>query len=128
MKEYTFKTAEWVVIPYLDNGNTSAGVDCLGLVSLILTRETGVFMPSLKAENWEEAETYWQNFVPISLGEIRMFDVIVMSEKTTAISHCGVVIGKNIMIHALEGHGVIVSKISTWKSRIRGAYRHKDMK
>lgn len=127
MKESIFNTFRWVQVPYVKNGCSFAGVDCLGLITLVLQVEAGVGVPDCKANDYAEAESFFTYFEKVNVENMQQFDVLAMSHRTTGSDHCGIVIGENSMLHALSGHGVTVGKISTWKSRIEGVYRHKDM-
>lgn len=127
-------------IPFKDRGRDRAGVDCYGLVRLVLSEQCGIDLPSygdISAYDLARisrlmggdaaAEIPWRE---VELSEAREFDVLVMfghgSRKPT---HVGVMAGPSHVFHIEKGIEACVVPISdyTIRPRIIAVRRHRAL-
>lgn len=131
--------SKYIGIPFKDKGRTiEEGIDCWGLFRLFFFQEFGILFPSF-ADCYDstEEETQIGNFVlhgikdeiigkwnPVELGQERWGDGILIRLKNHPM-HVGVMVARNIFIHALTGcDSVWENRTSTiWRRRVLGIYR-----
>lgn len=122
----------YVGIPYAPRGRTRSGVDCWGLVGLVYAEQFGVRLPGGPAEyapgdgaqvmalfegpprdEWVEIDTP-------HAGDVVLCRVLGYA------SHVGVLCEPGAMLHAREGHAVVVERIDrgAWRHRVAGFFRH----
>lgn len=126
-------TQKYVGIPFLSGGRDKRGVDCYGLVRLILNNEYGYDLPLLvntydNALDISETGSLFQKYVPLLCGE----KISKPEEKAVALlkmrglpSHVALYAGDDFIIHAMSKNGVACERLSRplLKSRIEGWYR-----
>lgn len=86
----------WMGVRYLFGGNTTAGVDCSGLIVQVL-RQLGISMP------WRTAQTQFDHTARIvspAFGDLVFFRNTYVSSDT--ITHVGFYVGDGWMISAAE--------------------------
>ena len=124
----------YIGLPFRDHGRDRSGLDCWGLVRLVLSGQFGIAMPSLAAAYEHTLALddissviareipHWQE---IAAGQERCGDVIVLRLHGLPL-HVGVVLGDAQMLHvearidsAIESYAGL-----RWKDRIHGFYRH----
>lgn len=128
----------YIGLPFRDRGRDRSGVDCWGLVRLVLQEKFSVAVPSFDADYQstldaerisrkiiEERERGWQR---VEYAARAAGDVICIRMRGQEM-HVGLVLNANRMLH-------IEQKISSchedytgqrWKNRITGFYRHADL-
>jgi len=112
--------------------SVSTGMDCWGLVMEVF-RRYGMGVPdftvdafafrninklavrSMEATVWEEVRNPQQEDLPL---------VVLMRMHPEFITHAGVLIDINRIIHTTKGTGVITSRATALKSRIIGYYKY----
>jgi len=112
--------------------DVDTGLDCWGLVMEVYKRY-GITLPdftvdsfafkmidSIAIENagmpeWEEVLVPVDKDAPL---------VVLMRMHPVFITHAGVFIGNNKIIHTTKGTGVILSRMQALQSRIAGYYRY----
>ncbi len=127
----------YIGLSFREHGRSAEGLDCWGLVRLVLMERFNAVLPSYAAEYahtesageiapliGREAEK-WQK---ITAGEEKCGDVIVLRLRG-APAHVGLVLGDGRMLH-IEKH--INSAIEyyggrRWRDRITGFYRHSHL-
>ena len=126
-------TQKYVGIPFLSGGRDDRGVDCYGLVRLILNTEYGYNLPLLSntydnALDVCETGSLFQKYVPLLCGE----SISEPEEKAVALlkmrglpSHVALYAGDDFIIHAMSKNGVACERLSCplLKSMIEGWYR-----
>ena len=126
-------TQKYVGIPFLSGGRNEGGVDCYGLVRLILNNEYGYNLPLLSntydnALDVCETGSLFQKYVPLLCGE----KISKPEEKAVALlkmrglpSHVALYAGDDFIIHAMSKNGVACERLSRplLKSMIEGWYR-----
>jgi len=130
--------AEWaepyVGLPYKAGGRDRSGLDCWGLVLLVLRERFGIDVPVYGGVTWSVAtsadvarkiEQERAGWAQIDAGQERPGDVILMRLRGYPI-HVGVVLGDGMMLHAHDGADVTREPYQSvhWRHRIVGFYRH----
>lgn len=93
----------WLGTPYAWGGNTKSGVDCSGFVKQVYST-VGYDLPRTAATQYEYSEK-------ISTSELKCGD-LVFFKKNDKISHVGIYIGGNEIIHSASGKGVVRQSFS----------------
>lgn len=96
----------WLGSPYRFGGHERSGTDCSGLVMEVYNRTLGIALPRSSADQRTFATDIHRN-------ALRHGDLIFFAPGGHGrISHVGIYIGDNRMIHASSSKGVIVSDIN----------------
>lgn len=110
----------WMGTPYLWGGNDRGGVDCSGFVTQVYLRALGIKLPrtSFEQSRWCTA-TDKRNLQP---GDLVFF---ATTKDSTRVSHVGMYIGDNKMIHSSSSRGVVISGLGEkyYASHYRSAGR-----
>lgn len=127
--------SNYVGVPYVDKGRTPAGWDCYGLYHFVLAQMMGVQAPSYADEYTSAtdeasasaalaARGLWQRVAPGAEAE---GDGVVFTIAGRPL-HCGYVLTRGTMLHALRGRDTVVEPYtrSTWNKRIEGFYKWKS--
>lgn len=95
-------STKWLGTPYRYGGNGENGIDCSALTQNVY-KEIGVEIPRTSAEQYE--------FCDLIEPEERKVGDLVFFAKSTTISHVGIYVGDNEVIHASTSQGVIKQSI-----------------
>jgi probable lipoprotein NlpC len=131
MREWARK---YIGLPYRDLGRDDSGVDCWGLVRLVLLREFNQELPAFSheyssAEDPREVEdlvnaqmAHWGRIPPEEATE---GDILLFAFKGH-LTHVGLFLGGDRFLHVLQGTNSSVERMSSpiWKNRIRGVFRY----
>lgn len=112
-KRLVKEARRWLGSPYRYGGNTRKGVDCSGLVAQVYDRTLGIKLPRTSADQCVFS-------TGIEKKKLRNGDLIFFATgQAGRVSHVGIYIGDNRMIHASASRGVVVSDIgeSYWLRR-----------
>ena len=126
----------YIGLPFKDHGRDTSGLDCWGLVRLVLAEQFGVALPSYireyerttqveKISDLIKRESFkWRL---IKQGDEICGDVIVLRVRGQPM-HVGMVIGDKQMLHIEHGINSVIEKYSgnRWANRISGVYRYKN--
>ncbi len=93
----------WIGVPYLWGGNTHKGVDCSGFVKNIY-EGIGVSLPRTANQQY--------NFSKKISDDERCTGDLIFFSKGTKISHVGIYLGGNEIIHSASGRGVVRQSLS----------------
>lgn len=98
----------WLGVPYKYGGNDRKGVDCSGLVLQVYKDALGIPLPRNSAEQRDYCTA-------IAKGSLIPGDLIFFAtgKDKNRVSHVGIFIGDNLMIHASSSQGVILSDINS---------------
>lgn len=124
-------------IPFVERGRDRDGVDCWGLVRLILREQFGIGCDSYDdeyistcekehlAEITERERGKWWS---VTAEDVRCGDVVLLALAGYPC-HVGIVVGDGMMLNARSGVGVALEsyKRPFWNRRLRGFYRHGKM-
>lgn len=132
-------TENYVGIQYQEHGrDLDGGLDCWGLVRLVLEKEAGIKTPLLKhiqytrgcdrralvkaIEEYDTVAINWKRLKPNDPPQC--FDVIWL--RNGGPIHFGVVVAPGWMLHVEEGSDSCLERFDglSWKNRIMGVFRH----
>lgn len=125
---------KYLRIPFKNKGRDFKGVDCFGMVSLILSEEYGIKLDrydiscidtskiNLQIEV-EKKRAIWKK---IDKPENPCLILFSLHKIPRLINHIGLYIGKNKFIHMLKTQGTSIMKLQDpfYSSKIRGLYRY----
>lgn len=126
----------YIGLPFHDHGRDRSGLDCWGLVRLVLAEQFGFALPSLVHEY--ERTTQVEKISALILRESRAEWKLVISGTEQcgdvavlrvrgAPMHVGLVLGDRQMLHIERGIDSVIEKYSAprWADRVAGFYRYK---
>lgn len=124
----------YLQLPFQEHGRTRAGLDCYGLVRLILAEQQGIALPSY-AEDYAtttdveaiaalvrgEVASAWRA-VPVS--EARLCDVAILRMAGQPM-HVGLVLDQPYFVHTMRGAWSCVERWDAllWRKRLLGVVR-----
>ncbi len=126
-------TTNYVGLPFAAHGRTRAGVDCWGLVRLVLAEKRGLQLPDY-GNGYADSED--RSSVPsaIRTGLRDGWHQLERPEPGALVvfvigglpMHCGVVVTSTRFMHVLRGIDVALERLdaAAWVRRIDGFYRH----
>ncbi|MDE6394515.1 MAG: C40 family peptidase, partial [Duncaniella sp.] len=98
----------WLGVPYKYGGNDRRGVDCSGFVLQVYQKALDIPLPRSSREQQEYCKaTTKGRLIP---GDLIFFATDKDKER---ISHVGIFVGDNLMIHASTSKGVVISDLSS---------------
>ncbi len=123
----------YVGLPYRAHGRDMAGVDCWGLVRLVMAREFGVDLPDMAAAYPDPDDraalhamirAKLQDREEFAACDVQAGDVLFFKQEGH-VSHCGVAIGPDLMLHARDGRDVVVDSftVGVWARRLHAVHR-----
>lgn len=122
---------QYIGLPYLPHGRERDGVDCWGLVRLILQEQRGYELPLL-TEHYTDPDNHDEVTRTIMEGLVgwthvdrpQSFDIVILRLMGHPW-HCGLYLGGGMMIHTMRGHMSALEQLASmkWKNRIEGYYR-----
>lgn len=97
----------WLGTPYKYGGNDRAGVDCSGLVLQVYSKALDISVP-------RNSRAQKDFCTPAPRGSLIPGDLVFFAtgKQKDRVSHVGIFVGENRMIHASASRGVIVSDLS----------------
>lgn len=124
----------YIGLPFKEHGRDRTGVDCWGLVRLVMAEQFGIVLPSYStyydsttredqlAPLIDEERRHW---ISIEHGEEEFGDVVVLRMRGQPI-HVGLVIEKGRMLHVEVGIGSVLDSYASarWVLRVTGFYRY----
>lgn len=94
---------KWVGVPYLYGGSTRSGVDCSGLMCELFMKVYNLKLPRSSAAQQQYCEGVGRD--DLQPGDLVFF----ATGRSNAVSHVGLYIGDDRMIHASGSRGVMES-------------------
>lgn len=110
----------WIGTPYRYAGNSLDGTDCSGFVSEVYKSALSIKLPrsSCDQQKW---------CIPVENDSITVGDLLFFATGSDAnrVSHVGIYIGNEEMIHASSSNGVIISQLNLpyYRNRFHSAGR-----
>ena len=135
MNDFPEWTPKYIGLPWLNMGRDRAGLDCWGLIRLILAEQFAVNVPSYTeqyAADYDNEELNiirrqelpsWREVKDPQPGDVIIFRVLGYP------THAGMIVNPTWMIHVQRGIDTVVERYteSSWKRRIIGLYRHNSI-
>jgi NlpC/P60 family putative phage cell wall peptidase len=130
----------WLGTPYRHQGRRrGVGCDCLGLIMGVWDGVYGAVpeQPGAYAADWAEAgggdpliEAARRHCREKPVADMASGDLILFRWRPELpAKHCAIAMGESRMIHAYEGHAVLLSPLgSHWKRRIAGVFAFPELK
>ena len=117
----------YIGIPFLSGGRDCNGVDCYGLVRLVMKEQYSYDLPVFigtytNALNLQQTKNLFIEQVPVLTGENLekpQEGAICLIKHRGLLSHVGIYAGDNYIIHSRDNVGVILEKIGS--PNLRGA-------
>ncbi|HEY5570314.1 MAG TPA: NlpC/P60 family protein [Bacteroidales bacterium] len=97
---------EWIGVPYRYGGNSKSGIDCSGLVKVILANVYGL------EPNIRTAEGYCKASNKIRKSKLKEGDLVFFSVPKPTDFHVGVYLGKDKFVHATTSKGVRIDDMN----------------
>ena len=129
--------SDYVGLPYEGGGRTREGLDCYGLLALVMKDQFGIeieLFDGLDGRNDEDQQSiakFWSDQVgsewrEIPLGEEQPGDAVNLV--VMRLPHCGVVVGNGMMLHTTAQAGVAIESYTRGRfcRRFRNIYRHRS--
>lgn len=131
----TRKWETYVGIPFKDFGRGCDGVDCWGLVRLVLKNECNIEVPSygeisasdlVKVTETISGESSFDPWHPVEPHEVKAFDVALMRGRPM---HVGIMVSNEHLLHVEEKICTVLLPIThpSIERRIIGFRRHHDL-
>jgi len=130
-------TAKYVGLPFIDCGRDFRGVDCWGLVRLILQQECGIDVPIYgdtsaldlaKVAGLMKTESIVEPWLPVARSDLRAFDLAVMYRRHDPI-HIGIMASPTEIVHIEEKIAAVVIPLTHPTIRFRNPrfIRHRQL-
>lgn len=124
----------YIGIAFREHGRDRAGLDCWGLVRLVMSEQFNVSLPAFQGEYKtttdvdaitrliERESVFWREMPP---GEERLGDVVILRLMGKPM-HAGLVLGDKQMLHIEQQVDSAIEKYTSprWKDRISAFYRY----
>ncbi len=98
------KAYEWMGTKYRYAGESRKGIDCSGFVSEVYQRVYGIQLSGGSADIWKTVK-------PVQKNELKEGDLLFFKIRRGRVSHVGLYLGNNKMVHASVKSGVIISDL-----------------
>lgn len=126
--------SDYIGIPFEPHGRTHRGLDCYGLVRLVMAEMYGLATrdyrdyastrPKDCAGLFRGAQTdsEWKKIPNPMPGDVVLINILGMP------AHCGIYAGNGDFVHASHEAGVCMERLSAplWAKRIAGYFRHRE--
>jgi cell wall-associated NlpC family hydrolase len=130
-----FWAGHYIGLPFADHGRSRSGLDCWGLVRLVMAEQFGIALPSFDTEYRRAADAEevgaligreTVRWIEIEPGEEILGDVIVARLRGRPM-HTGLVLGDQRMLHVERGVNSAIEPYAgpRWRDRIYGFYRYR---
>lgn len=98
----------WLGVPYLYGGKTRKGTDCSGFVFAVFDEALGIKLPRVSREQGEHCKE-------IKKSELKPGDLVFFctGKDKHRVSHVGIYVGDNNMIHASSKVGICIAPIDS---------------
>lgn len=126
----------YIGLPFREHGRDRAGLDCWGLVRLVMAEQYGRALPSFAARYKKTSDgaaigSLVLSEIPkwdaVPAGDEEEGDVIVLRVRGQPM-HVGLVLGDGCMLHAEAGIDSAIERYRAprWAERVFGFFRYRD--
>ena len=131
-------TGRYVGLPFRDGGRDFSGVDCWGLVRLVLDKECGIELPtyaeigandlSAIAGMTKRETASGEQWIIVAPPSARQFDVALMHRRRAAV-HVGIVVAGKRLLHIERAIDAVLLPIDhpTLQFRDMKFFRHRAL-
>lgn len=141
MRDLPAWVADYVGLPFRALGRDRTGLDCWGLVRLVLAERFDVHAPAWDGRGYDPARSCWDRpavaalmqaeaevWQALAAGAERPGDVLLLFSGRHPC-HVGIVVATRAMLHIEDGLDAVVVDPAgpSWRGRIAGRYRHRDL-
>jgi cell wall-associated NlpC family hydrolase len=128
---------KYIGLPFVDHGRDFNGVDCWGLVRLVLKEEKGIDVPTYGdtsaldltlVSHIVKREAFIEPWIAVTPNAVRPFDVAVMYRRNDPI-HVGIMVMENYVLHIEKKISAVMLPIShsTIVFRYPRFFRHRKL-
>lgn len=132
-----FWAGHYIGLPFIDHGRDRTGLDCWGLVRLVMAEQFGFALPSYVHEyqrttQVEKISALIERELPkwkiVQTDKEICGDVIILRVRGKPM-HVGVVLGDQQMLHIELGINSVIERYAgtRWTDRVSGFYRYKNL-
>lgn len=123
----------YIGLSFRSGGRTRDGLDCWGLVRLVLAERFGIDVPSY-ADAYGDAhraldvapliDAHRDDWVAVPKGAERLGDAVLLRTKGWPM-HVGLIVARGRMLHIEAGIASVIERLDSpiWRDRIVGVYR-----
>jgi cell wall-associated NlpC family hydrolase len=139
MPAVTHWSSPFIGMPFEERGREARGVDCYGLVRLVLMEVQRIALPSFTESYVSCAEREMIAAAldagerdlplrPIRRGDEAPFDIVEFVRGGIS-DHVGIVVERGRMLHIESGGESRIERydVGKWLPRLKGFYRHRDL-
>ncbi|ODN68543.1 NlpC/P60 family protein [Methylobrevis pamukkalensis] len=112
----------YIGLPFAEKGRTREGLDCWGLVRLVLAEQCGIELPGYDADYACVAEVREiaaalgkaqasADWLPVLPGSERVFDVALF-RRGRLEGHVGVIVERGRVLHVARGRAAAIERLS----------------
>lgn len=141
----TLWASRYVGAPFLDMGRSLNGLDCWGLVRLVLAERAGLDLPFYDGvspfdgpvvRDCFRAEIATGQWLPVMRGQQRELDVVIMRGRvsaggmvTSAETHVGVMVSAHDVLHVEPGVECLIERLDSPRlgNRVSRLLRHESL-
>src|SRR5262252_8366782 len=128
---------KYVGLPFVDHGRDFTGVDCWGLVRLVLKEEKGIDVPSygdtsaldlVMVTQMIKRDAFIEPWIAVMPSAVHPFDVAVMYRRNDPI-HVGIMVTSSSVLHIEEKISAVIVPLThpTIAFRYPKLFRHRDL-
>lgn len=125
----------YIGIAFKDHGRDRSGIDCWGLVRLVMAEQFGIALPSFIGEYKntcestaiaELVERESPKWTAVLTDDVQPGDVVILRLRG-APCHVGIALGDDRMLHVEAGIDSTIENYKNlrWKNRLHGFYRYR---
>lgn len=104
--------SEYIGVPFVESGAALSGADCYGLVSMIMSDQTGSPLPKTPAEGIE------QGWYEVPVNDVRRGDVVLFRMPAGAI-HVALMVTDEHYIETRPGATSAIRRVSHFSGRVQ---------
>ena len=136
MSELPDWCAQYIGLPFVEGGRDRSGLDCYGLLRLVINERFAGSVPEYEGIAWhagddknllaslmDERVRLW---LPVRIGDEHPGDGVLLRVMGRPI-HVGVVVARGWMLHIEKNCDSLIERYaggSRWERRVLGFYRH----